>query len=393
MPSRLTRLSGDLAVILVGTLMGLLILEIGIRIYDFTVAEAKTPSIVTINELGHTIYTPNLDEYWTSTDNTEDLIHVFTNDHGFVGRNYPKEKPEETYRIIALGDSFTAGADVNTEKNFISLWESELSSQEAVEFMNFGVGGQGTFEELVRYAYTASEWEHDLVAVFFYPNDFENNQFYVPFLERIREDDWHDIPLSNANNNVGRSDLKYRILKASRLIQIIDAKVRGNAFLESIAVRIGLHHTGVMGLPVQGIHPTFFMYQVPLSESHRAVFEFTGDLLAALKREVERKGARLVLVYLPEAITVDANLFEDKKEELPSLKEYVWDLDQPTAALKAAANKSGIPFLDLTDAFRSAFAEDPSAHLYIRRDGHFTEEGNALVARVVLPFFQSVRDK
>jgi|GEM_PF-5649348 len=393
MVSRLNRLPGDLAVIFVGTLAGLLILEAGIRIYDFATSEAKSSSIVAVNELGHTIYTPNLDEYWTSTDSAEELIHVFTNDHGFVGRNYPKEKPIDTYRIIGLGDSFTAAVDVNTEKNFISLLESGLSSQETVEVMNFGVGGQGTFEELVRYAHTASEWEHDLVAVFFYPNDFENNQYYLPFQERIRGDDWHDIPLSNANNNVGRSDLKYRILKASRLIQIIDAKVRGNAFLESIAVRIGLHHTGVMGLPVQGIHPTFFMYQVPLSESHRAVFQFTGDLLAALKREVERKGARLVVVYLPEAITVDANLFEDKKEELPSLTEYVWDLDQPAAALHAAAAESDIPFLDLTGVFRNAFAEDPSARLYIRRDGHFTEEGNALVARAVLPFLQSVRDK
>lgn len=393
MLSRLTRLLGDLAVIFVGTLAGLFIFEVGIRIYDFAISEAKTPSIVAVNELGHTIYTPNLDEYWTAADDTEDLIHVFTNDHGFVGRNYPKEKPAETYRIIGLGDSFTAAVDVNTEKNFISLLESELSGQEVVEIMNFGVGGQGTFEELVRYAYTASEWEHDLVVVFFYTNDFENNQFYLPFRERIRGGDWHDIPLSNANNNVGRSDLKYRILRASRLIQIIDAKVRGNAFLESIAVRIGLHHAGVMGLPVQGIHPTFFMYQVPLSESHRAVFQFTGDLLAALKREVEAHGARLVMVYLPEAITVDANLFEDKKEELPSLTEYVWDLDQPAAALKAAADESEIPFLDLTNAFRSVFVEHPSARLYINRDGHFTEEGNALVAAAVLPFIQSVRDK
>lgn len=393
MVSRLTRVSGDLAIIFAGTLAGFLILEVGIRIYDFAISEAKAPSIVTVNELGHTIYTPNLDEYWPAVDTTGDLIHVFTNDHGFVGRNYPKEKPLETYRIIGLGDSFTAAADVNTEKNFISLLESELSSQEAIEIMNFGVGGQGTFEELVRYALTASEWEHDLVVAFFYPNDFENNQYYVPLLERIRGDDWHDIPLSNANNNVGRSDLKYRILKASRLIQIIDAKVRGNAFLESIAVRFGLHHAGVMGLPVQGIHPTFFMYQIPLPESHRTVFQFTGDLFAALKREVERKGAHLAIVYLPEAIMVDANLFEDKKEELPSLTEYVWDLDQPAAALKAEADESGIPFLDLTDVFRSVFAEHPAARLYIDRDGHFTEEGHALVAAAVLPFIQSVRDK
>ena len=393
MVSRLKRLPGDLAVIFLGVLVGFLILEAGIRIYDFAISEAKAPSIVAVNELGHTTYTPNLDEYWAAADTTEDRIHVFTNEYGFIGRSYPKEKPIRTYRIIGLGDSFTAGADVNTEKNFISLLESELSSREAVEVMNFGVGGQGTFEELVRYAQTASEWEHDLVVLFFYPNDFENNQYYLPLLERIRGGDWRDIPLSNANNNVGRNDLKYKILKASRLIQIIEAKVRGNTFLESIAVRIGLHHAGVMGLPVQGIHPTFFMYQVPLPESHRTVFRLTGDILAALKREVEAHGARLAMVYLPEAITVDANLFEDKKVELPSLTEYVWDIDQPAAALQAAADESDIPFLDLTAAFRSAFAEHPSARLYIGRDGHFTEEGHALVAAAVSPFIQSVRDK
>jgi hypothetical protein len=314
-------------------------------------------------------------------------VRVVTNSEGFVGKDYERESTEA--RIIALGDSFTAAVGVNTKDNFISLLEEATT----VPVLNFGVGGQGTVEQLMRYEKVASQWKHSLVIVFFYTNDFENNQFYLPHREKFSTDAWVTIPQSNANNNLGRKDLKYLLLKNSEAIQLIDAKVRANAFLESFAVKVGLHNAGAMGLPTDGIHPAFFMYQKPTPPNHQEIFAFTGEVFRTLKKKVEERGARLAVVYLPEAASVNQSLLEEKKKELPSLASYEWDFDAPSRALAESLQDEGIPFLNLTPIFRKKFEEDPSAPLYANGDGHFREAGHRLVMEAVRPFAEALNEQ
>lgn len=375
---------GNVAVVLVGFLIGFLMLEGIIRFTQLFQEKNVVESLETINARGETVYKQNIDVLRDAEHKGDPQVRVYTNSEGFVGKEYAKKSNES--RVVALGDSFTAAVGVNTDDNFVSLLERESS----IPVMNFGVGGQGTVEQLLRYNSVASQWDHDLVLVFFYTNDFENNQFYLPFRSSFRNSQWQDIPLSNANNNLGRKDLKYLLLKNSEAIQLIDAKVRANAFLETLAVKIGLHSAGVMGLPTEGIHPAFFMYQNPTPPNQKEVISFTGDVFKTFKNVVEANGATLAVVYLPEAVSVDTELFEDKKTELPSLRKYQWDFDAPSKALNDILSKEGIPFLDLTPYFRDILIQNPSAPLYANQDGHFREEGHALVLREVLPFMQRI---
>lgn len=377
---------GNVAVVLVGFLIGFLMLEGIIRFTQLFQEKNVVESLETINARGETVYKQNIDVLRDAEHKGDPQVRVYTNSEGFVGKEYAKKSNES--RVVALGDSFTAAVGVNTDDNFVSLLERESS----IPVMNFGVGGQGTVEQLLRYNSVASQWDHDLVLVFFYTNDFENNQFYLPFRSSFRNSQWQDIPLSNANNNLGRKDLKYLLLKNSEAIQLIDAKVRANAFLETLAVKIGLHSAGVMGLPTEGIHPAFFMYQNPTPPNQKEVISFTGDVFKTFKNVVEANGATLAVVYLPEAVSVDTELFEDKKTELPSLRKYQWDFDAPSKALNDILSKEGIPFLDLTPYFRDLLTQNPSAPLYANRDGHFREEGHALVLREVLPFMHRILD-
>lgn len=377
-------LLGNVAVVLVGLVIGFLLLEGIIRFSQLFQEKNVVESLETVNARGETVYRQNLDVLRNAEHAGDPQVRVYTNSEGFVGKEYTKESLDT--RVIALGDSFTAAVGVDTDDNFVSLLEQESN----IPVMNFGVGGQGTVEQLMRYNNVASEWDHELVLVFFYTNDFENNQFYLPFRNTFSTSEWQRIPLSNANNNLGRKDLKYLLLKNSEAIQLIDSKVRANAFLESLAVKLGLHSAGVMGLPTEGIHPAFFMYQSPTPPNQNEVFSFTGEVFRTFKDVVEKNGATLAVVYLPEAVSVDAELFEEKKRELPSLLKYEWDFDAPQKSLRDILSHEGIPFLDLTPYFRDVLTKNPSAPLYANRDGHFREEGHALVVKAVLPFMQNV---
>ncbi len=90
---------------------------------------------------------------------------------------YPTTKPDKTYRIIALGDSFTFGQNVSTEKNWTELLEDELNKNlsckklDKFEVINLGVYGYDSQYEIERFKLRGAKYKPDLVIWTF--TDFE----------------------------------------------------------------------------------------------------------------------------------------------------------------------------------------------------------------------------
>ncbi len=90
----------------------------------------------------------------------------------------------ERYRILALGDSFVEGLQVDVDELFTSRIESNLSRDgAAVEVVNAGMGGAGTaYEYLLYREFFLDRIEFDEVLLFYFDgNDLANNH---PVLER-----------------------------------------------------------------------------------------------------------------------------------------------------------------------------------------------------------------
>ena len=85
-------------------------------------------------------------------------------------RNYSKQKPAGTFRILVFGDSYAAGQFVSNDQRFSEILERRV---EALEVINFALEGTGTDQQLLMYENVAADYEHDLVMVF-------------PFLQNIR---------------------------------------------------------------------------------------------------------------------------------------------------------------------------------------------------------------
>jgi len=91
-------------------------------------------------------------------------------------RDYGYEKPAGVRRIICLGDSFTAGYEVEQQETFASVLERGLASRGyRVEVLNAGVSGFSTAEELLYLERELWRYQPDVVVLSFFANDLADN--------------------------------------------------------------------------------------------------------------------------------------------------------------------------------------------------------------------------
>ncbi len=128
---------------------------------------------------------PNLDEfkyYWELKPNTEVVTepswlgHKVVNTHNADGLNerfnYEVEKPTNTFRIVTLGDSFTYGANVNTEDNWSEQLEDLLNQHQPImhknkyEVINCGMYGFDIPYSIKRYQDLGAKYQPDLIIWF-----------------------------------------------------------------------------------------------------------------------------------------------------------------------------------------------------------------------------------
>ena len=389
----------NLSLLFVSLLVGFFLIELAFRVATPARNLRPNKGLARADARGYTILQSNFDGQMEAKE-TGEQVHIKTNAEGFIGNDYDIEKPTSTIRIALFGDSFLEAVQIDFEKTFAHLLEQMLNENYATTFevMNFGIGGQGTVEELLRYHYYVKKYNPDYVALFFFPNDFENNQYYISEKEKFSDGGlWENIAQSDANFKQDRTDLKYKILQTFRSVQYFDQLVRKNATLEKIAVKFGLHSAGIFGAPEDGIHPGFFIFQNPLPETHRQVYDFTAALINFFAQQVENNNSKFILFYLPQTEQVDSGMWAGVKKDLPAAQNYVWDLDQPNNFLKNVAEKNNLLFFDLTPEIKKFYDENKNQYLYNFRgryhDGHFNDEGHRFVAVALFNYFTEILKK
>ncbi len=111
---------------------------------------------------------PNFVEYWDGEIVLVPETEIRINSGGFRGGEYSVEKPNNTYRIIALGDGFTLVLGLNLNESWPWLLESKLNQmglEKNVEALNLAVPGQHTLALVERFKETGLKYKPDLVIV------------------------------------------------------------------------------------------------------------------------------------------------------------------------------------------------------------------------------------
>ncbi len=170
--SRPKRALVRLALLLGSVFLSALVLEVGVLLAFGE--QVKFPRHVVGSEFGLRINQPNSTYRHKSADVT---VWFRINGQGMrADRDFSYEKPEGVKRIVALGDSFTLGYEVDAEKTFSSILERELNDRgHAVEVLNAGVSGYSTAEAALYLERELLRYDPDLVVVSFYGNDPVDN--------------------------------------------------------------------------------------------------------------------------------------------------------------------------------------------------------------------------
>ena len=178
--------------VLLGLCSGLALAEIAVRVLDVPprpLAPLHLPSYrLSDDPLLRYEYRPNL----RPEDEPYDALHqgFSTNSQGFRDVEFPVRKPAGELRILALGDSTTAG---NGIADLRDTWPKRLERRFAeagrpeVRVLNLGVGGYHPLQSARLLELRGLALEPDLVLLLVCLNDLDPEAYLRFVLERIAE--------------------------------------------------------------------------------------------------------------------------------------------------------------------------------------------------------------
>lgn len=289
-------------------------------------------------------------------------------------REYTDLPAEGVLRVAAFGDSFVYGNEVVNEDAWAAIVETIYDD---IEVLNYGVGGYGVDQALLRYRAEGTDLSPDVVLIGFIADDIRRivnvyQRFYStswgiftkPRFEldergslRLRPapiqklDDWR--PVLDDPKSVrawGENDQWYEPLVYENPLYDVSAFVR---LASAIWVRLDERYFDPDRLFIGeqfNTSATAFKLQV-------AVFE-------AFANEVEAAGARPVILFLP------------SRGELQAVRE---GKEPSYAPILEPLRESGIDYWDATEAFLE-FPEVRNMNPWFAPDGHYSPAGNLIVA-------------
>jgi len=104
--------------------------------------------------------------------------YVHLNKDNMRDRDFTIEKPENTVRIVGLGDSYTFGSGIkNINDTYLKILEKRLNfidNGRKYEVLNFGIPGKDTKDELEMLKEKALKYDPDIIMIGYVVNDFKN---------------------------------------------------------------------------------------------------------------------------------------------------------------------------------------------------------------------------
>jgi hypothetical protein len=178
------------------------------------------------------VFPDNLLRYYYEWKANQTIVHerrwlphtvvAHVNASGFIGNeNYLEQKPKHTYRIIALGDSFTEGPFVENEFTYPKQLETLLNTKSSCtnidkfEVINLGVGGYDIEYSVQRFLQHGIKYEPDLIVWFLKEDDFtelaeisrsKTDEYIASMSGEIKDDiskwdHYYDIPSDIRNED------------------------------------------------------------------------------------------------------------------------------------------------------------------------------------------------
>lgn len=293
-----------------------------------------------------------------------DYDNFYLNSQGFKDVEFPETKSPETFRIIALGDSFAFGV-IPYQHNYLTLLEEGMQNQgKNIEVLNMGIPGLGPRDYLSLVVNEGLALEPDMVLLsFFIGNDFLENQMLK---------DKYGVPAYNYSYII--SFLKFLI----NLQQNYEGKI---------------FHPNPTYIDDS---PTFNdEYYLKLSQERAWIYtpanEFfydsLKDVMSYLKQIQEicnRQNINLTIVIIPDEIQVNPDLQTRVIAKFNADAKF-FNFEQPNLFLINELKANNIDYIDLLEPFQDSARQ---VNLYKPNDSHWNIAGNRLAAEKIQKYLR-----
>jgi len=367
-PSRARSLLVDAVVMGVAMLVSLLLAEATVRVFH---PEPVGFSWVTAE--GITVHVPSRTAVYRAYD-VEAAVSM--NSQGFRGGEFAIPKPRGTFRILAVGDSFTEAMQVVERDSYAARIQEALAPQR-IEVLNLGVSGYGTSDELALLRAYGRKLEPDLVILFFAVQNDVRNNLQSPLCKRTGTGVACSDPTPLSPARLAMLQLRCQLASYSHLYQLVR-----EAATSSFFARVGLRQTTPDAPPEMPFGPDLFRAQEPAYLTDGIAF--TQDVLQELTDWNRSVGTDTWLVLVPTRDQIDDAEWAALSKSLSDLER-----DRPQRALASLGPGVGAETIDLYPAFRARAATGD--HLFFRIDAHLTPEGHEVAAAEVVSRLNALR--
>ncbi|MBN1479542.1 hypothetical protein EH223_16605 [candidate division KSB1 bacterium] len=272
---------------------------------------------------------------------------------------HPAIKPENTLRILILGDSFAFGAANDYQNIWPVVFERALTQKGyKIDVMKAGVSAYDTKKEVLYLERLYPDYHPDVVVLNFLPNDLFTN---TPIAVNPAAEAWADL---NSDEPVVRAQED----KTNALHSVLFAKrmLLSNDFF----------YTRLYLLTRRSDY-----FSMPLSENLQKQISITQQILQRATDFCEQRGARFVVLFIPQQFQVIVKAKELQFENINVV--FIDELFYDFAREKNFFWITTLP--TLVEHYKSNDVD-----LYFRLDGHLNKYGNQLVGDYFAAEFEKI---
>ena len=307
--------------------------------------------------------------------------HFSINSQGLRDKEYSLQKPDNTYRILMVGDSFIEGQGQEIENTVSKLLEKSLTSaaiNKKVEVINAGVL---SYSPLLEYQYLKERGlalNPDLVILNFDMGDVIDDQWYESELIRDAEGQpkmFREPP-----------DLNTTMYETNQFLPFIPKSVKSffhqNSHLYLVLAN-SIKNKKLMLYPEIGqaiIKPGIpgndkLIVTRDNVENYDDLWTLTKSNLRLIKRLLRDRGVDFLLTTYPYGHQVSAEEWVEGRK-VWFFENIVYDNDRAFKTLEEFSSSEGIKFHNMTSDFRA----EKRHPIFFKTDGHWTKLGHQIAA-------------
>lgn len=335
-------------------------------------------------------------------ETTEFMYTAHINSLGLRERELPPERGD-VFRIVAIGDSYTYGWGVEQEQTWLRLLEELLAAQGyPVQTVNLGKPGSGPPDYAALAERAVPILRPDLIlVVLLQGNDLgaagpenvtvpKGNRF--DFLRQIYPNTirlLHDLRRNRDFGNRGQQEMppqkssgednrRWAANTAQEFHEKMtpEERARFDALEDRVkeAFLTGNLNPYLIDLALK--NPQFYCLTMDLENPWtKTCIERTAGQLARIKKVADDFGAAALVLSIPEGAYVNEEALRNIRRVGYNVPDNLIDNTAPDEGIRLAAERAGLPFLSVSDAFRARRTE---TGLFYELDGHLTVAGHRL---------------